>query len=160
MALIRIQERTRDQDGSNAIVSFDHGPEYPITISDPFTEKEEQELEWYFEDHLTFPFTNKVRAQHAAASITTYGEVLFEQIFGNRRIYANYEKILQSGLSNLLIEIAGSPQFHALHWEALRHPETQQFLALQATILRKNIQPQNLALSSQPSPTINLLIVT
>src|SRR5205085_1208264 len=59
MALIRIQERTRDQDGSNAIVSFDHGPEYPITISDAFTEKEEQELEWYFEEHLAFPFTNK-----------------------------------------------------------------------------------------------------
>jgi hypothetical protein len=42
----------------------------------------------------------------------------------------------------------------------MRDPETQQFLALQATILRKNIQPQNLALSAQPLPTINLLIVT
>ncbi len=160
MPLIRIQDRPGGPDGSNAIVSFDHGPEYPITISDPFTEQEEKELEWYFEDHLTFPFTSKVRAQHAASSITTYGEALFEQIFGNRSIYANYEKILQSGLSDLLIEIAGSPQFHALHWEAMRDPKTQQLLALHATILRKNIKPQNLALSAQPSPTINLLIVT
>jgi hypothetical protein len=104
--------------------------------------------------------TNKVRAEHAANSIHTYGEALFDQVFGNRRLYANYEKILQSGLSDLLIEVAGSPLFHALHWEAIRDPETQQCLALQATILRKNIQPQNLALSAQPLPTINLLIVT
>jgi tetratricopeptide (TPR) repeat protein len=160
MPLIRIQDRPGWPDGSNAILSFDHGPEYPITISDPFTEKEEQELEWYFEDHLTFPFTNKVRAQHAAASITTYGEQLFKQVFGDAEISAEYSAILKSGLSNLQIEIAGSPQFHALHWEAMRDPKTQQLLALHATILRKNIKPQNLALSAQPSPTINLLIVT
>jgi tetratricopeptide (TPR) repeat protein len=158
--LIRIQGHPGGPNGSNAIVSFDHGPEYPITISDPFTEQEEQELEWYFEDHLTFPFTNKVRAQHAAASITTYGEQLFKQVFGDAEIYAEYKAILKSGLSNLHIEIAGSPQFHALHWEAMRDPQTQQLLALHATILRKNLQPQNLALSAQPSPTINLLIVT
>ena len=160
MALIRIQERIGGQDGSNAIVSFDHGPEYPITISDPFTKEEEQELEWYFEDHLTFPFTNKVRAQQAAASITTYGENLFKQVFGDAEIYAEYKVILKSGLSKVQIEIAGSAAFHTLHWEAMRDPKTQQLLAMHATILRKNIQPQNLALSAQPSPTINLLIVT
>jgi CHAT domain len=160
MAVIRIQERPGAPDGSNAVLSFDHGPEYPITISDPFTEKEEQELEWYFEDHLTFPFTNKVRAQNAASSITTYGEKLFKQVFGNAEIYAEYKIILKSGLSNVQIEIAGPAAFHALHWEAMRDPKTLQLLALHATILRKNIQPQNLALSAQPSPTINLLIVT
>jgi hypothetical protein len=42
----------------------------------------------------------------------------------------------------------------------MRDPKTQQLLALNATILRKNIKPQNLALSAQPSPSINLLIVT
>ncbi len=160
MPLIRIQDRPGGPDGSNAVVSFDHGPEYPITISDPFTKEEEKELEWYFEDHLTFPFTNKVRAQHAANSITTYGEHLFKQVFGDAEIYAEYKAILKSGLSNLHIEIAGSPQFHALHWEAMRDPKTQQLLALHATILRKNIKPQTLALSAQPSPTINLLIAT
>src|SRR5215470_11166320 len=134
MAVIRIQDHPGGATGSNAIVSFDHGPEYPITISDPFSEKEEQELEWYFEDHLTFPFTNKVRAEHAAASITTYGEKLFKQVFGDAEIYAEYKAILKSGLSNVQIEIAGPAAFHALHWEAMRDPKTQQLLALQATI--------------------------
>jgi hypothetical protein len=44
MPLIRIQERPGGPDGSNAVVSFNNGPEYFITISDPFKEKEEQEL--------------------------------------------------------------------------------------------------------------------
>jgi hypothetical protein len=161
MPTIRIEEKTSPgEDGTNTTLIFNNDHKYNITISDPFKKEEEQELEWYFEEHLQFPFLNQVRAQNAAASIITYGEALFEQIFANRRIYANYEKIRQSGLSNLLIEIVGSPKFHALHWEALRDPESQQFLALQATILRKNIQPQTQTISLRSSPTINLLIVT
>ncbi len=159
MAVIRIQERT-GQDGSNAILSFNNGPENPITISDSFTEQEEKELEWYFEDHLTFPFTNKVRAQHAANSITTYGEKLFNQVFGNPDIYAEYRALLKSGLSNLHIEIAGLPRFQALHWEALKDPKLEQPLALQAIMVRKNLKPQALPASVRTSPTINLLIVT
>ena len=160
MTLISIQERTQEQDNFQAAISFDHGPEYQVTIQDPFSKKEEEQLEWYFEEYLRFPFLRQVQAKAAADSIVTYGEALFEQVFGNRRIYADYQRILQSGLSSLRIEIAGSPKFHALHWEALRDPETQQLLALQATILRKNRQPQQLAVAVRPSPIINLLIVT
>ena len=116
MPLIRIQERPSGPDGSNAIVGFNNGPEYSINISDPFKDKQEQELEWYFEEHLEFPFTKKVRAQNAAASIKTYGEELFEQVFGERDIYDEYRDLLKIGLNNLQIEIAGSPGFHALHW--------------------------------------------
>src|SRR5437764_7309282 len=123
MSVIRIQDRPGGTDGSNAIVRFDHGPEYPITISDPFTEIEEYELEWYFEDHLTFPFTNKVRARNAAASITTYGEALFEQVFAiDAKIDFAYKTAVLSGLKDVQIEITGSPEFHALHWEALKDP--------------------------------------
>ena len=44
MPLIRIQERPEEPDGSNAIVSFNNGPEYPITINDPFKEQESKSL--------------------------------------------------------------------------------------------------------------------
>jgi tetratricopeptide (TPR) repeat protein len=135
--------------------------EYPITITDPFKEQQEQELEWYFEEHLEFPFTKKVRAQNAAASITTYGEELFEQVFGTRDIYDEYRDILKAGLHGLHIEIAGSPKFHALHWESLKDPKPgQQPLALQAAMVRKNLKSQALPASIRPSPIINLLIVT
>jgi hypothetical protein len=160
MKVIRIQELSKWQGRSNAIVSFDNGPEFPITINDPFTEKEEGELEWYFEEHLEFPFTKKVRAQNAAASITTYGEMLFIQVLSDPDIYAEYRDILKTGLSDLHIEIAGSPRFHALHWESIKDPKLAQPLALQATMVRKNLQPQALSASVRSSPVINLLIVT
>jgi hypothetical protein len=160
MPLIRIQERPESPDGSNAIVSFNNGPENPITINDPFEEQQEQELEWYFEEHLEFPFTKKVRAQKAAASIKTYGEKLFKQVFGDPDIYAEYRELLKAGLSNLHIEIAGSPKFHALHWESIKDPKLAQPLALEAAMVRKNLQHQDLPASVRSSPIINLLIVT
>src|SRR5579864_537622 len=160
MALRRIQERAGGQDGSNAVMSFDNGPVYSITINDPHTEKEEKELEWYFEEHLEFPLTKKVRAQKAATSITAYGEALFNQVFGNPDIYAEYRALLKSGLNDLQLEIAGSPKFHALHWEAMKDAKLSQPLALQAAMVRKNLRPQALAAFMRPSSTINLLIVT
>ncbi|MGF1570431.1 MAG: hypothetical protein ACFCVD_20550 [Nodosilinea sp.] len=58
-------------------------------------------------------------AQRAAASVQAYGERLFEQIFGDRRAYADYSQACSGGLSQLQIEIEGdSPDFQALHWEA------------------------------------------
>ncbi len=132
MPLIRIQESPGGPDGPNAIVSFNNGPEYPITITNPFEEPQEQELEWYFEEHLEFPFTKKVRAQNAATSITTYGEELFKQVFGNPDIYHKYRVLLESGLHDLHIEIAGSPKFHTLHWESIKDPKLAQPLALQS----------------------------
>ena len=160
MPLIRIQERPESPDGSNAIVSFNNGPEYHITIKNLFEEQQEQELEWYFEEHLEFPFTKKVRAQNAATSITTYGETLFKQVFGDPDIYAEYRDLLKAGLHDLHIEIAGSPKFHSLHWESIKDPKLAQPLALQAAMARKNLQPQALPASVRTSSTINLLIVT
>ena len=78
--LISIQQRGEQPDESGnwqVVVRINNGPENHITISNPSSEKEEQELEWYFEEHLAFPFTNKVRASNAAKSIITYGEKLF-----------------------------------------------------------------------------------
>ena len=159
MALLSIQERSGGSESSNAVVRFDNGPLYPITISNPFSDEEEQELEWYFEEHLEFPFTNKVRAQNAARSITTYGERLFKQVFGDNDVYAEYRALLRGGLSGLQIEIEGSPTFHALHWEAIKDPKFEQPLALQAAMVRKNLHPQALPAFAHPSPTINLLVV-
>jgi tetratricopeptide (TPR) repeat protein len=162
MPIIRIEEKNAPgTDGSNATISFDHGPKYPIAVNNPFSEEAEERLAWYFEEHLEFPFTKQVRAQEAAGSITTYGEALFEQVFKqNADVYAEYRTILKAGLHDLFLEIAGTPPFHAPHWEALKDPNMAQALALQATMVRKNLQPQPMPSSLHPSPTINLLLVT
>jgi hypothetical protein len=63
-------------------------------------------------------------------------------------------------LSNLVIEVSGSPEFHSLHWESLRDPELKKQVALEAFILRKDLEPQVLPAKIPVTSTINLLIVT
>ena len=147
-------------ENTNALLIFDHGQEIPITITDPFTEAEEARLEWYFEDHLRFPFINQVRAQESAESIQAYGESLFNQVFAHRDAYARYKEAIQSGVEHLALEIAGSPQFHAYHWEALKDPGLPQPLALQVPLVRRNRNPQGVRAQDRSSPTLNVLVVT
>ena len=155
------KEQAEKNGDMQAVVSFDYGSEYQITVRDSFEEKQEGELEWYFEEHLKFPFTKKVRAKEAAASIVTYGERLFKQVFqDNTDIIFPYRTAVQAGLERVQIEIAGSPRFHTLHWEALKDPRFAKPLALQATMVRRNMQPRPLEASVQPAATIHLLVVT
>ena len=86
-----------------------------------------------------------MKAQEAAASIKRYGESLFEQTLGaDRNTYARYKEALQrEGVQKLRFEISGSPQFHSLHWEALKDPEQPR--ALDATMVRKRREPQNVS---------------
>ena len=53
--------------------------EYRTTVAPPFDAKGEAELDWYFEEHLRFPFTDSVRARQAGESVTAYGEAMFRQ---------------------------------------------------------------------------------
>src|SRR6202049_3611055 len=122
--LISIQERGEIEGGWQAVVRFNNGPINIIKVSNPFSDEEEEELAWYFEEHLAFPFTKRVRAQNATKSIPTYGEKLFKQVFmQNANAQFAYRTALQAGLNEAQIEIEGTPKFHALHWEALKDPE-------------------------------------
>ena len=103
--VIRIQEQSEQDDGFRTAVSFDYGPPYPITVRNPFTEEQEKELEWYFEKHLRFPYTKKVRAKEAATSIIAYGETLFQQVFQeNHQVIFPYKTAVQAGLQRIIVE--------------------------------------------------------
>ena len=161
MTLISIRERPNGPAGSNATLSFDGLGEYPVTVRDPFEGTDgEARLEWYFEGHLRLPFADTVKAREAAASVALYGEALFEQVFADRQAFARYSGALQAGVGSFRIEIAGSPEFHRLHWEALKDPALPRAFSLEAPLVRKNLGPQPVEAVMRPSPTINLLIVT
>jgi len=158
---VKIQIReSKDTEGVNAVVQIEGVGEFPVTVTDPFSEAEEQRLEWYFEEHLRWPFLEGVRAAEAAASVKAYGEALFEQLFGGRDAHDAYKQGLRAGIDRLRFEIAGSPEFHRLHWEALKDPQLPRAFALEAPMVRKNRRPQTLAATVRPSPTINILVVT
>jgi hypothetical protein len=59
MTTIKIQQRPNEL--QKATLSFSQGSNYPIEIKPPFDVQQEQNLEWYFEEHLTFPFTDQVK---------------------------------------------------------------------------------------------------
>ena len=163
MTLITIRETGKAQDSPNAAVIFDRqGDGYPVTIANPFSPEEEKRMEWYFEEHLLFPFTDTVRAGEAAAAVKTYGESLFAQIFGNNpKIYAHYRRAMDAGgASTISFEFLGSPEFHRLHWEALRDPDYPAPLAIEAPMVRSIPEPPVAALQARPSPTIHVLVVT
>jgi tetratricopeptide (TPR) repeat protein len=161
VAVISIRERPgAPEGGPNATLSFDGAGEYPLAISDPFSKTHEEKLEWYFQEYLRFPMLNQVDAQVAAASISEYGEMLFQQVFGDHEAYARYKECVQAGIETLRFEIAGSPDFHRLHWEALKDPLLPHPLAVLAPMVRKNLVPQTVRATLRPSPTVNLLIVT
>ncbi len=140
MPLISIRQRGAISAGP--VVAID-GQEYPTTVTDPFEPRAEADLEWYFEQHLRFPFTDQVRARAAAASITSYGERLFDQLFADRRAYARYQAALQQGVESLSFEIAGPPELHHLHWEALKDPDLPLPFALQTPFVRRNLRPRS-----------------
>ena len=160
MSKITIREIANSGDGPNVSVSIDDQGEYPVSVRDPFSREQETSLEWYFEQWLRFPFANAVAAAEAARSITGYGERLFDQLFADRQVFSDYAALRQTGLTDLRIEVAGSPTFHALHWEALYDPKLKKHLALEATMVRRTSAAPAMRAPVRPGPTINLLLVT
>ncbi|MGB3516194.1 MAG: tetratricopeptide repeat protein, partial [Elainellaceae cyanobacterium] len=161
MPTITLRYQQTTESGFAATVSIDGQTQYPVTIQDPFTERQEQELEFYFEQWIRFPFDNQVIAQRAAASVQTYGESLFQQMFADPDAYSDYKQACRSGLAQLRVDIEGdSPDFQALHWEALKDPKQPHPLAIEAIFTRQRFQRGTTAVDLQPSPVINLLVVT
>jgi hypothetical protein len=81
MLVLTIREEGINDGGFTASLNFDSGNSYPITVTDPFTNQEEKQLEWYFEEWLVFPTLDRDKAQKAANSVQNYGENLFKQVF-------------------------------------------------------------------------------
>ena len=161
MKIITIREGQKTTKGFTATVRIDGQSEYPITVRDPFSDRQEQELAFYFEEWIRFPFDEQVKAQRAAASVKDYGERLFGEVFADADAYSDYKLACREGLTNLQIEIEGeSPAFQALHWEALRDPKLPRPFAVDAVFTRKRLQRGATQVDLQPSPMINLLVVT
>ncbi|MDM8568486.1 tetratricopeptide repeat protein [Thiotrichales bacterium HSG1] len=162
MNTITIREKSQiDANTYQAELCFNDDIPYQIEIKNPFAEaKQEELLEWYFEEYSKFPFMKQVEFAEAAASIDTYGEVLFEQVFGQRKAYTEYSNALQTG--DLKLEIIGSPAFHQVHWEALKDSDSDHALALHYSMIRKPVveqHPQPMA-KGKESATLNVLLVT
>ena len=78
MPVLTIRQHTRTDSGFTATLTIagpDGTSQYEITLKDPFDLRQEQELEFYFEEWIRFPFDQQVIAARAAKSVETLGTV-------------------------------------------------------------------------------------
>ena len=157
---IFIEEHSREGENFKATVQIEsQGKSDPVLISNPATPEQERELEWYFEEWLNFPFTDKARAQGAADFIREYGEALFWQVFrSDPDVYAAYQSAMRDG--GVLLQVIGSPEFHALHWEALKDPNLPHPLAVGHPVVRKNKLAVFNPATLPEAPELRVLLVT
>ncbi len=163
MSKIRIREQQNQpqENGFPVVVSFDDEIDSELlTVHNPLTAQNKAKLEWHFEHYVTYPYLKDVEPAEAEKIIREVGESLFSQLFSQAQIYHLYQKAIENGVNNLVIEISGSPEFHSLHWEALKSPDLPRPFALDALILRKDSRIQNLPADVRETSTINLLVVT
>ncbi|MEI2580310.1 hypothetical protein [Scytonema sp. PRP1] len=66
MPVITIREEGKTETGFEATLRF-AAEENFVTITEPFTTKEEKELEWYFEEWLECPFSDTTIAQRGSS---------------------------------------------------------------------------------------------
>src|ERR1700691_4417272 len=118
MTVIRVAENGMSANGSfQAVISVGDGAEYDIAVTSPADAAAESELEWYFQEHLRFPFLDIDREQAAKDRIVAYGQDLFGQVFGGVAHY-DYRRLRDMSFDGCHLEVSGSAKFHALHWEA------------------------------------------
>ena len=98
MPSIRIREvaPTATDFEADLTIETDRRATYRIAIRNPFEPEIGRELVWYFERWLECPDLDKVQAARVAASVETYGRNLFEQVFGDRKVYADYRELRRS----------------------------------------------------------------
>jgi CHAT domain-containing protein len=162
--MILIREVDRSEGGFAVEVEIDGTRFREIALEPPSgseAETHEALLEWYFESWLHFPMLDEVKAAHAARSVATYGEALFEQLFGDRKVHAAYEAWRNGSADRRRIEIVGSPAFHRLHWEALRDADRGRELATEVSLVRTSPEAGlDRAAPEREAPVIRVLLVT
>ena len=160
MQVITIAQKTTLDNAFDAILTI-AGSEFDILVSDPFgKDGREKSLEWYFEEWIRFTFTGTVAAASAAASVKAYGVALFEQVFGDRRAFAVYQRVA-GNLGDVEIVIEGDPGFQALHWEAMWDGESPRPIAIEAVMVRqRRVKGGLVKVDRRESIVLNLLVVT
>lgn len=151
--------------GENAVqVSWQHGKTprlyaAPSHSVNPLTEEDQQQLAWYIEEYLDFPFgAEDWKAKQVEQQMAIWGEVLFRRIFHKDQVdaqksaYSLYQEATRSGLHKCEVCIESmDPAFLSIEWELLRDPSVGRgYLAPLLGGLYRRLLDQSTLLSSRP----------
>jgi hypothetical protein len=152
MATLRVTEKSFNVDSGSwkLEIEFD-GLRYDAELQNPFSDDEETDLEWYFEQYIRFPVVDTFKAKTIVEKLGRYGQNLFYQILPDDAVDSPrthyYKKSSKLSPSELTIEIVGGSQLQRIHWELLRDPTIpgeSGLLALSNEIIRRPLALANL----------------
>jgi hypothetical protein len=140
----------------------------PSSFADPLTPEDRQDLRWYLEEFLRFPYgAERWRAEQIQQRMEAWGEALFNQVFvsGDARAdpRAFYQEAVREGLDGCELCIGSDdPTFLNIPWELIRDPTARQYLApLMGGLYRQRSEHpvQASPPSVQPGPFRMLLVI-
>ena len=122
-----------------------------------------QELRWYLEDFLTYPFPPETdHAERVLVSLRNWGEKTFEALFEGRRAGGWFDTATAHNYSDLALRIqSDDPRILAWPWEALRDSEAGAPLAHTCRVERRlnNVPDPRKLPESLPKDRVNILLV-
>jgi tetratricopeptide (TPR) repeat protein len=98
-----------------------------ISISNPLSPEDKEELRWYLEDYLIYPYGFEFRAQKVENKMIQWGESLFQMVFIKSQEDPDprgmYQEAVREGLENCELCISSNdPSFLNIPWELIRDP--------------------------------------
>lgn len=101
------------------------------SFSWPLSQDDHEGLRWYLEDYLSVPFAvYEERGAELASGLATWGEAIFDVLFGSSVARNAYELVRTSTARTELIIRSSSPALLGLPWELLVDPVRRKPLAL------------------------------
>ena len=95
----------------------------PFELSWPLDDDELEDLRWYLEDYLHYPYgADGARGERIAASLPRWGEAVFASIFGSGDARDAYIAARRRDAPPEIVFRSSAPGFLGLPWELMRDP--------------------------------------
>lgn len=117
----------------------------PIPFEHPFDKKALDELRWYLEEYLRFPYgIEPERAAKVEHQLQVWGQQLFELVFrSSEKARQFFQAATYEGLDNCELSISSDqPEVLNLPWELLYSPDDKNFLAPSLAQMCRSINSQ------------------
>ncbi|WXK63356.1 CHAT domain-containing protein [Nonomuraea sp. N2-4H] len=117
----------------------------PVEVSWPLDEQELEDLRWYLEDYLRYPFAvYSDRGSDIAAKLPVWGESIFEAVFGSAPLRAAYATVRARGNPVEVVIQSATAQRLGLPWELMRDPARGTPLVLDQVALTRSLPTADL----------------
>ena len=136
----------------------------PVHFAHPFDKKALDELRWYLEEYLLFPYgIEPDKAAEVEQKLQIWGQQLFELIFrSSEKARQFFQAATYEGLDKCELSISSDlPEVLNLPWELLYSPDDRNFLAPSLAQMYRslNSQPVRAEMKEIKEEKLNILLV-